>query len=39
MMNSHLKIYDAEGHLAEEKIIETVPEFEEALKLHFGVVR
>ena len=39
MLNSHLKIYDGEGQLVEERVIETLPDFEDALRLHFGVVR
>ena len=38
MMNNHLKVYDMEGQLIEDKIIETVPDFEEALRVHFCIV-
>ena len=39
MLNNHLKIYDMEGRLVEDRIIETVPEFTEVLRSHFGIVR
>ncbi len=38
MMNNHLKVYDMEGQLIEDRVIESVPDFEEALRVHFCIV-
>ena len=39
MLNTHLKVYDREGKLVEERHLETPAEFEDVLSSHFGIVR
>ena len=39
LLNTHLKIFDVEGELTEERHLDTPAEFEEALRVHFSIVR
>ena len=38
MINSLLKVFDREGQLVEQRVLESVEEFEDALVSHFGIV-
>ena len=38
MINNLLKVFDREGQLVEQRELESVGEFKDALAAHFGIV-